>query len=198
MCRMVANYALKGQGSLKPLNVSHGCKLRPEGARLFSLHSADVTSVLKPLNVSHGCKLRPEGARLSSLHSADVTSVLKPLNVSHGCKLRPEGARLFSLHSADVTSVLTPLNVSHGCKLRPEGARLSSPWPTPATCLGDCGRSCKLRRWAVSSGLGFKDMWGVVANYAQKGLATCYRWYFISIIPCKILTISISFSVIIL
>jgi hypothetical protein len=32
------------------------------------------------------------------------------------------------------------------------------------------GASCKLRRWAVGSGLCVRDMWCAVANYAQKRL----------------------------
>jgi hypothetical protein len=51
------------------------------------------------------------------------------------------------------------------------GGRLSPAEPKPATWLGDWGRSCKLRRWALGSGLCDRDMWGVVANYAQKGFS---------------------------
>jgi len=50
------------------------------------------------------------------------------------------------------------------------GGRPSPAEPKPAIGLGDWGRSCKLRHWALGSGLCDMDMWGVVANYAQKEL----------------------------
>ncbi len=51
------------------------------------------------------------------------------------------------------------------------GRRPSPAEPKPATWLGDWGPSCKLRHWAEGSGLSDMDMWGVVANYAQKGFS---------------------------
>ncbi len=57
------------------------------------------------------------------------------------------------------------------------GGRPSPAEPKPATWLGDWGRSCKLRHWALGSGLCVRDMWGVVANYARKEREVQLRAY---------------------